>query len=111
MDWKKNPDGDVIPGETWINIAKHRNGKTDIVKVKANLEYQRFEDMPQMNSFEISDNFSLADPKAGIKSTYGEGPKLSVHEGYEKRNSKVDEYKIDEDEFSKPGEDDEDVPF
>ncbi len=108
---EKNPDGDVIPGETWINIAKHRNGKTDIVKVKANLEYQRFEDMPQLNSFEISDNFNIADPKAGIKTSYGDGPKLSVHEGYEKRNSKVDEYKIEDDEFSKPGEDDEDVPF
>ncbi len=108
---EKNPDGDVIPGETWINIAKHRNGKTDIVKVKANLELQRFEDMPETNSFGITDSFNIADPKAGIKTHYGEGPKLSIQEGYEKRSSKVDEYKLDDDEFTKPGNHDDDVPF
>lgn len=109
----KNPDGDVVPGETWINIAKHRNGKTDIVKVKANLEFQKFEDMPHVNNeFAIGDNFNIADPKAGIKNNYGDGPKLYVDEGYEKRSSKVDGFKVEEDEFSKPNtSQDDEVPF
>jgi replicative DNA helicase len=108
---EKNPDGDVIPGETWINIAKHRNGKTDIVKVKANLEIQRFEDMPEVNSFEIANNYGNPDPKAGIKASYGEGPKISIQDGYEKRTSKVDEYKVEDDDFTGIGNHDEDVPF
>jgi replicative DNA helicase len=109
---EKNPDGDVIPGETWINIAKHRNGKTDIVKVKANLDYQKFEDMPDSNDFAILPPH-MQDPKAGIRTEFGEGPKLSIQEGFERRSSKANEFNVDDnDEFNKPSFDTSgDVPF
>lgn len=111
---EKNPEGDVIPGETWINIAKHRNGRTEIVKVKANLDYQKFEDMPESNDFGILPP-NMQDPRAGFKPEYGEGPKLSIQEGFERRTSKANEFNIeDDDEFGKPKQDEEgwgDVPF
>jgi replicative DNA helicase len=109
---EKNPDGDVIPGETWINIAKHRNGKTDIVKVKANLDYQKFEDMPDSNDFAILPPH-MQDPKAGIRTEFGEGPKLSIQEGFERRSSKANEFNVDDnDEFNKSSFDNSgDVPF
>ncbi len=110
---EKNPDGDVVPGETWINIAKHRNGKTDIVKVKANLDYQKFEDMPDSNDFAILPPH-MQDPKAGIRTEFGEGPKLSIQEGFERRSSKANEFNLDDtDEFNKPSSNDDggDVPF
>ncbi|MBK7761801.1 MAG: replicative DNA helicase [Bacteroidetes bacterium] len=106
---EKNPDGDVIPGETWINIAKHRNGRTDIVKVKANLDYQKFEDMPQANDFAIS-SIGGPDPSAGIKGSYGDGPKLSIQEGFERRSSKANDFDVEDPNGFKQGEDT-DVPF
>ncbi|MEN9339391.1 MAG: replicative helicase [Bacteroidota bacterium] len=109
----KNPDGEVIPGETWINVAKHRNGRTEIVKVKANLDYQKFEDMPQSNDFAIFSGNS-PDPAAGIKSNYGDGPKLSIQEGFERRPSRVNDLELDDDEFRRPDAGNtppEDVPF
>lgn len=104
----KNPDGDVIPGETWVNIAKHRNGKTDIIKVVAKLEYQRFEDMPEMNEFGIP--AAAPDPRSGIKGSYTEIPKVSIDQEYQIRGSKVNKLDMQDDEFT-PGADDGDVPF
>lgn len=97
----KNPEGDIVPGETLINIAKHRNGKTEIVKVKANLEVQRFEDMPEVQSFGITTSFSTTtNPKSGLKTNYGEGPRLGIQENYENRSSKASDYNLeDEDDF------------
>jgi replicative DNA helicase len=34
--------GETVKGETHINIAKHRNGRLDSVKLVAQLEYQKF---------------------------------------------------------------------
>ncbi|MBL7772866.1 MAG: replicative DNA helicase [Chitinophagaceae bacterium] len=108
----KNPEGEPIPGETWVNIAKHRNGKTDIVKVKANLEFQRFEDMPEINHFGGGDFSAIEDPRAGIKSNYGEGPRLSIEEGYTKLKSRAGDLPLDDSEFGKPTSDaNDDVPF
>lgn len=39
-------NGETVKGETHINIAKHRNGRLDSVKLKAELEYQRFKELP-----------------------------------------------------------------
>ena len=39
-----NEMGESTQGETHIRIAKHRNGSLDIVKLRARLDIQRFED-------------------------------------------------------------------
>jgi replicative DNA helicase len=110
----KNPEGQPIEGETWINIAKHRNGTTDVVKVKANLAFQKFEDMPAENSFGILPQ-AIEDPRAGMKANYGDGPKLTIDQGQEKRlPSKANDFNIDEpDEFGQSlgQQPDDDVPF
>lgn len=95
----KNPDGDVIEGETWVNVAKHRNGKTDIVKLVAVLKYQRFDDMPETNHFGIPDASAMGDPRAGIKGSYGDGPKLSIDQSYQQASSKANNLSIEDDEF------------
>jgi replicative DNA helicase len=107
----KNPEGEPIPGETWINIAKHRNGTTDVVKVKANLAFQKFEDMPDEHNFG-NPSQNMQDPSAGIKGTYGEGPKLSIDDGYAKLKSKASDFNVD-DEFGRSSSTDfsGDVPF
>ncbi|MBL7754945.1 MAG: replicative DNA helicase [Chitinophagaceae bacterium] len=106
----KNPDGDVIPGETWVNIAKHRNGKTDIVKVLARLEYQKFDDFPLSNEFGIPQNFE--NPRSGIQANYSDTPRVSIDQEYQVRSSKANNLDLDDDEFgSKGGDTDLDVPF
>jgi replicative DNA helicase len=107
----KSPEGEPIPGETWINIAKHRNGTTDVVKVKANLAFQKFEDMPDEHNFGSAPP-NMQDPAAGIKGSYGDGPKLTIDDGYAKLKSKASDFNVD-DEFGKSSSTDfgGDVPF
>jgi replicative DNA helicase len=58
-----------IPGETWINVAKHRNGQTDIIKVVADLAYQRFKDYPELNgAIELA--HEIDNPRAGFSNSY-----------------------------------------
>jgi hypothetical protein len=70
--------------------------------------------MPESNDFAIGTGLNL-DPKAGIRTEYGEGPKLSIQSGFERIPSKANQFNLDEpDEFSKPKSDDDefgDVPF
>lgn len=55
--------GMPVAGETHINIAKHRNGRLDSVKLKAQLEYQKFIELPK-------DEWALpSDPFSGMPST------------------------------------------
>jgi replicative DNA helicase len=58
-----------IPGETWINVAKHRNGQTDIIKVVADLAYQRFKDYPELNGA-IDLASEIENPRAGFTNQY-----------------------------------------
>jgi replicative DNA helicase len=39
-----NEMGESTQGETHIRIAKHRNGRLDLIKLRANLDIQRFEE-------------------------------------------------------------------
>ncbi len=39
-----NEMGESNKGETHVRIAKHRNGQLDTIKLRAVLEFQRFED-------------------------------------------------------------------
>jgi replicative DNA helicase len=78
-----------VPGETWINVAKHRNGQTDIIKVKAELHYQKFVNL-QSGDFALApiasaDGFGIAEaatkPNAGMKGNYN-NPTLNVHNSF-----------------------------
>ncbi|HEY6082384.1 MAG TPA: replicative DNA helicase, partial [Chitinophagaceae bacterium] len=44
-DVTSNEFGESNKGETHVKIAKHRNGMLDIIKLKALLHVQRFEEM------------------------------------------------------------------
>jgi replicative DNA helicase len=93
------------PNETWINIAKHRNGSTAMVKIIADLRYQRFKDKPEeeLKSFAIG-----ADASAGISGSY-DAASLKVDDSFNSitRSSKMNN-PFDENSSSVP---DEDSPF
>jgi replicative DNA helicase len=75
------------PGETWINVAKHRNGQTDIVKVKAELSLQKFVDLDTSANFIPGGNTSgggyESKANAGMKPKYdADGASFSVHSSF-----------------------------
>lgn len=51
--------------------------------------------MPEANDFGILPQ-NIQDPRAGFRTEYGDGPKLSIQEGFERRSSKANEFNIDE---------------
>jgi replicative DNA helicase len=72
----KNTDTGVsVEGETWINIAKHRNGVTDVVKVRAELALQRFHDLIEPGQ---PGHHEPAKAGAGIGGSYTSPPALSI---------------------------------
>src|SRR5690606_29126076 len=44
-------NGESVKGETHINIAKHRNGRLDNVRLQAKLEIQKFVELPQQDNW------------------------------------------------------------
>lgn len=96
-----NEHGQPIDGETHINIAKHRNGQLDSVKLKALLHYQKFVELPK-EEFVSFDN-----PQAGFgksnNDAYGNegGSKLSYTSGFQFMQSKANSmnFDVDDDEF------------
>ncbi|MEZ5045367.1 MAG: replicative DNA helicase [Chitinophagaceae bacterium] len=109
---KDNEGNNIRHGETWINIAKHRNGKTDIVKVMAHLEIQKFVDLD--DEFTQSDfAIKTSDPGAGLSSDYGSGPRLSIDKHYETKGSVANELDVEDDEFKQQNnkeQDNDDTP-
>ncbi len=108
----------TVPGETWINVAKHRNGQTDIVKVVAELAYQKFNDMPDM---EIKyGGITAADSQKenaskGIQGNYSE-PSLSVHNSFTTKGASFNNQAFDEDAPQNPPpsskqDSDDEIPF
>jgi len=96
-------------GLTELSIAKHRNGKTGVVKIKAELEYQRFKDW-QEGSFETS--FSgFQKPNADLSDRHisGGGSSLEIHDQYTKLGSKANDMTFDNDEEDM--DDNEVLPF
>jgi replicative DNA helicase len=105
---KKDPaEVATIPGETWINVAKHRNGQTDVIKVIAELAYQRFNDMPDFNTKYGGDNAPThssgesVNPRAGFTNDYGERDFATM-------KSKSDDFTSNEDSINP---DNDDIPF
>jgi replicative DNA helicase len=101
-----------VPGETYINVAKHRNGQTDMIKVKAELQYQKFVDMPQGEGFSVNagpdQDRQGAKPNAGLKGSYEE-PSLDVHKSFT-ISSKGNNFE-DDDFGSDSNSDDTENPF
>jgi replicative DNA helicase len=88
-----------VEGETWINIAKHRNGQTGVVKVVADLAYQKFNNMPESALKSFTDdglgNNMLDDASKGIQGSYG-NPNLRVDSIFVE--SKINDRPFDEEE-------------
>lgn len=129
-----NEMGEAIEGETHVNVAKHRNGSTDTVKIRFLKHYQKFTDMPNDDfggfgggDFGGGGNMPPAppmgdNPHAGIKgrdnSDFG-GSKMYIQDGYQTLGSKANDVNFDENDLSmpskpqgpKPTPDDDDPPF
>lgn len=115
--------GQPFDGETHINIAKHRNGRLDTVKLKAILEYQQFVEAPK-DDWNGGGGFTgggFDDPSAGIKKhpdDFGNS-KLILNQGFQTMQSKANNMDFEDDEFGpksklkgyKPPPEDDDAPF
>ncbi len=129
-----NEMGEAIEGETHVNVAKHRNGSTDTVKIRFLKRYQTCTDMPNDDfggfgggDFGGGGNMPPAppmgdNPHAGIKgrdnSDFG-GSKMYIQDGYQTLGSKANDVNFDENDLSMPSKpqgppsapDDDDPPF
>jgi replicative DNA helicase len=115
--------GQPIDGETHINIAKHRNGRLDTVKLKALLEYQKFIELPPDDwSAGPATPGGFDDPQAGFRKQQDDdfgNSKLIVAPGFQTLQSKANNMNFEDDEFTsksklkgfKPTPDDGDAPF
>lgn len=115
--------GAPIDGETHINIAKHRNGRLDTVKLKALLEYQKFIELPPDDwTAGPAAPGGFDDPQAGFRRQQDDdfgASKLTLSSGFQTLQSKANNMDFEDDEFSsksklkgfKPPPDDGDAPF
>lgn len=110
-------NGQPLEGETHINIAKHRNGSLDTVKLKAILEYQQFIELPK-DDWTVPSNFN---PNKGFGGNTDFGnSKIELTQGFQTMQSKANDMNFDDDEFNPksklkgfkpPPGDDGDAPF
>lgn len=87
--------GQPFDGETHINIAKHRNGKLDTVKLKARLDIQKFVSAPSDSYLNDFDNPQLGMP--GSAGDFGNSA-LYVQDNFKTLGSKANDMNFDEDE-------------
>ena len=98
-DITTNEMGESNKGETHVRIAKHRNGQLDTVKLRAVLEFQRFEDDGFVDG---PPQPPASSPFAGMKGHGGGGhdeAKIFIQKG-----SKMNDMNFDDDAFG-------DAPF
>lgn len=115
---ENDENGQPLEGETHINIAKHRNGRLDSVRLQAQLAYQRFVEIPK-------DNFG-GSPFAGMCQEGGvdNGSGMQIEPGaFQTLPSKANNMNFDDDDWDTPNSGfsskfktpppsgDEDVPF
>jgi replicative DNA helicase len=84
-----NEMGESNKGETHVRIAKHRNGQLDTIKLRAVLEYQRFEDDGSLENPGGGGN-----PFSGISRPQGGGneeAKLYIQKGSKMNDMNFDE--------------------
>lgn len=73
-------NGESVKGETHINIAKHRNGRLDTVKLQAKLDIQKFVELPQednWNNFGAGNSFANVNPV----DSFGGGSGIYLQDG------------------------------
>ena len=91
-------NGETVEGETHINIAKHRNGRLDSVKLKAHLEIQKFVELETAEHWGNSPfgggNFTPLPPMGGdnsfVQDQYGNN--------FTTLTSKANDFKFDDDD-------------
>ncbi len=103
--------GEPVEGETHINIAKHRNGRLDSVKLKALLEYQKFIELPKDDWA----NSGFSNPQAGFPASGGFDAGNFSNQQFQTMPSKANDMNFDDQDF-KSGlknnfPDDDDAPF
>jgi replicative DNA helicase len=88
-----NENGESTKGETYVKIAKHRNGSLDTVKLKALLHIQKFiEDEEGSNDFGNSGNSSPTGNYRPVKpSEGGGGASLYIQKGSKMNDGAFDE--------------------
>jgi len=99
---ENNEMGQAFSGETHINIAKHRNGKLDTVKLKAVLEYQKFVEVA--GEWSGGGEASFGKPDAGFPQHYQDSgdPTLSIATDFQTKPSKMNSYDWDDEDEFKP---------
>ncbi|HVX00515.1 MAG TPA: replicative DNA helicase [Candidatus Babeliaceae bacterium] len=90
-----NEMGESNKGETHVRIAKHRNGQLDTIKLRAVLEFQRFEDDGSLEG----GGGGMSNPYAGMRSQGNEDAKVFIQKG-----SKMNDMNFDDEGL-------EDAPF
>ena len=95
-----NEMGESNKGETHVRIAKHRNGQLDTVKLRAILEFQRFEDDGYVDGPPTGGGNAFAGMKGGPGGAGGyDEAKIFIQKG-----SKMNDMDFDDDAFG-------DAPF
>src|SRR5690606_36047454 len=95
-----NEMGESNKGETHVRIAKHRNGQLDTVKLRAILEFQRFEDDGYVDGPPTGGGNAFAGMKGGHGGAGGyDEAKIFIQKG-----SKMNDMDFDDDSFG-------DAPF
>lgn len=110
-------NGQPLEGETHINIAKHRNGRLDSIRLQAQLEYQRFVEIPK-------EQFGhFPDPQAGLRKNYDDFATggLSIAPGFQTMQSRANDMHFDDEDFNPksrlkggrkpPPDEEDDAPF
>src|SRR5690606_5782949 len=104
------------------NIAKHRNGRLDSVRLKAILEYQKFVELPPSDNEFIG---GFDNPHAGFggprQDNLGGNSQVILSSGFQTMQSKANNMAFDDDDefsnrpslrnFRPPTDDEEDAPF
>ena len=88
-DITANEMGESNKGETYVKIAKHRNGSLDTIKLKALLHIQKF-----IEDVEVGSDYGGGAPGSNFKSFKSEedgGAKLYIQKGSKMNDSAYDE--------------------
>ena len=88
-DITANEMGESNKGETYVKIAKHRNGSLDTIKLKALLHIQKF-----IEDVEVGSDYGGGAPGGNFKSFKSEedgGAKLYIQKGSKMNDSAYDE--------------------
>lgn len=88
-DITSNEVGESVRGLTQLRIAKHRNGRLDIINFQANLEIQKFEEMDPGTDY-------MNEGQSGENIPNNDGPKLYIQKPSKLNNMNFDNDRGDE---------------